>query len=318
MRGYLIQRLALVIPTMFGITLVLFMSVRFLPGDVVDQILGDYGAASKDTRKQLEEQYSLDKSIPQQYAEWIGDLGRGSFGTSIISGRPVGTELKQRLPRTLELGLFALLFSLVIAIPVGVLSAVRQNTVADYVARSLAIMLLAVPSFWLGLLAITYGFEWFGWTPPIRYSSFTSDPIANLKIIWVPAVILGASLSGTTMRLTRSAMLEVLREDYVRTAWAKGLGERTIIIRHVLRNALVPVITIVGLQVPVLVGGTVVLERIFSIPGMGSYLLTSLTSRDYPVVQGIVLISATVVVATNLAVDLAYSALDPRVRARFA
>jgi peptide/nickel transport system permease protein len=317
MRAYLLRRLALLLPTIVGITIILFMAVRFLPGDVVDQILGDYGAASQETRRQLEEQYSLNENIAQQYVEWVGKLLTGDFGTSIISGRPVSQELKHRMPTTMELGAMALFCSMLIALPIGVLSAVKQNHLSDYIARSFAILLLSVPSFWLALMAITYGFVWFDWTPPLRFSSLTADPAANLRILWVPAVILGAALSGTTMRLTRSAMLEVLREDYVRTARAKGLGERAVIIRHALRNAIVPVITIVGLQVPVLVGGTVILERIFSIPGMGSYLLNSLNQRDYPVVQSIVLISAIVVVGTNLIVDLAYSTLDPRIGAKY-
>jgi peptide/nickel transport system permease protein len=304
----------LILPTLFGVTVVLFMSVRFLPGDVVDQILGDYGAAAPEVRQQLEERYSLNDGMVQQYGDWIGELATGDFGTSILSGRPVGDELKNRLPATFELGLLALMVSLVIALPIGVLSALRQNTALDYVARTFAILLLAVPSFWLALLAITYGFIWFDWTPPLRYTKFWDDPIENLKIMWVPALILGGYLAGTTMRMTRSTMLEVLRQDYVRTAWSKGLKPRTVVVRHSLRNAIIPVITIVGLQVPLIVGGTVILERIFSIPGMGSYLLTALSHRDYPVVQAIVLISATVVLVTNLLVDLSYSWFDPRIR----
>ncbi|MBI2764793.1 MAG: ABC transporter permease [Chloroflexi bacterium] len=314
MNTYVAQRLLLIVPTMFGVTVVLFMAVRFLPGDVVDQILGDFGAASPETRRQLEERYSLNDSIPQQYVTWLGELARGDLGTSITSGRPVSSEVKRRLPATFELGSLAMVFSLVIALPIGIFSAVKQNTWIDYAGRSFAIVLLAVPSFWLGLLAITYGFIWFGWVPPLRYAQLWDDPVSNLKILWVPAAILGGFLAGTTMRLTRSAMLEVMHEDYVRTARAKGLRARVVVLRHALRNAILPVVTVVGLQVPVMVGGTVILEKIFSIPGMGSYLLTSLSQRDYPVVQAIVLFTATAIVITNLVVDLSYSVIDPRIR----
>jgi peptide/nickel transport system permease protein len=316
MNTYVAQRLLLILPTMFGVTVVLFMAVRFLPGDAVDQMLGDFGAASPELRRQLEERYSLNNSIPEQYADWIGELVTGDLGTSITSGRSVSSELQRRLPATFELGILAMIFSLMISLPIGIMSAVKQNSAVDYAARSFAIMLLAVPSFWLGLLAITYGFVWFGWAPPLRYAQIWEDPVTNIKILWVPALILGGLLSGTTMRIMRSTMLEVLREDYIRTARAKGLGPRLVVMRHAMRNAVLPVITVIGLQIPVVVGGTVILEKIFSIPGMGSYLLTSLSQRDYPVVQAIVLISATLIVITNLLVDLSYSIIDPRIRYR--
>lgn len=315
MQRYVVRRLLLIIPTMFGITMVIFMAVRFLPGDVIAGILGeDVGAAGPEVRARLEERYSLNDSIPQQYVQWLGELVRFDFGTSIISGRSVLEDLKSRLPVTAQLGLMALLISQMIALPVGVISAIRQKTPIDYVARSFAIGLLAVPSFWLALLAIIYGFRWFGWTPPLTYHQLWDDPVANLKTLWLPAIILGGALSGTVMRLTRSTMLEVLRQDYIRTAWAKGLRERVIIVRHSLRNALIPVITVIGLQVPLVIGGTVVLESIFSIPGMGRFMLDAIQDRDYPIVQGIVLLSATMVVMTNLVVDLTYSLLDPRIR----
>jgi peptide/nickel transport system permease protein len=228
----------------------------------------------------------------------------------------VSAEVRRRLPATVELGALALMCSLLIALPIGILSAVKQNTFLDYLGRSFAILQLSVPSFWVGLLAITYGFIWFGWTPPLRHQQIWEDPVENLKILWVPALILGGHLAGSTMRMTRSTMLEVLREDYVRTARAKGLRGRAVVLRHGLRNAVLPVITIIGIQVPVLVGGTVILERIFSIPGMGTYLITALNSRDYPVVQAIVLFSATIVILANLLVDLSYSFIDPRIKYR--
>jgi peptide/nickel transport system permease protein len=223
--------------------------------------------------------------------------------------------LQDRLPVTFELSILAIFFSLVIAIPVGIISAIRQDTAADYVARSFAISLLAVPGFWVGLLLITLASRYFTWgVPPESYTKFTADPIANLKHLFVPALILGAGLSGGVMRFTRSAMLEVLRQDYIRTAWAKGLRERVIIMRHAMRNALIPVVTVVGLQLPILVGGTVIIEQVYSIPGMGRYYVESVNTLDYPVIQAINVIVALVVVFANLAVDLLYSVLDPRIR----
>lgn len=314
MQAYLLRRIALVIPTLFGITVIIFMAVRFLPGDVVDQILGDYGAAAPETREQIRQLYGLDQNIAVQYVEWMGNLLRGDFGTSIVSGRSVGAEMQHRLEPTIQLGLMAMIASVIVAIPIGVLSAVRQGTWIDYVGRSVSILFLAVPSFWLALLVLMYGFTWFGWSPPITYQSFWDSPASNLNIMIAPALILGVNLAAITMRMTRSTMLEVLREDYIRTAWAKGLREQTVVMRHALRNAVIPVVTIIGIQVPVIVGGTVILERIFTIPGMGSYLLTSLSLRDYPVVQAIVLIASVAVVVTNIIVDISYSILDPRIR----
>lgn len=314
MQQYVLRRIALLVPTLFGITLVVFTAVRFLPGDVIDQMTGEHGSASPEVRAELEKQYRLSGSIPEQYASWLSDLVRGNFGTSITTGRPVSEDLKQRVPITFELGVMALIFSLLIAMPVGILSAVAQDSPWDYLARSLSIGFLAIPSFWMAMLVITYGFVWFGWTPPLNYRDLWESPWDNLEIMVAPALILGAGLSGTVMRMTRSMMLEVLRQDFTRTAKAKGLAPRTVILRHSLRNAILPVMTIIGLQVSVVVGGTVVLEQIFSIPGMGTLLLSAINARDYPVVQGIVLLSAVVVVSSNFVVDIAYTVVDPRVR----
>ncbi len=315
MQRYLLTRLAFVVPTVIGITMVVFISVRFLPGDVIAQLIGpDVQYVNPETRAAIERRYGLDKSILQQYLKWCDDLARGSLGRSLISGRPITWDLAGRIPVTFELSLLGLGISLMIALPIGVLAAIRRDTLIDYLARSLAILALAVPAFWLGLLAITYGFILFRWTPPLHYEPVWEHPAANLRIVWVPALILGTFLGSSVMRFTRTTMLEVLRQDYIRSARAKGLAETAVMVRHALRNALIPVITVIGLQVPLLVGGTVVLEQIFSIPGMGSYLLSSTQQRDYPVVQSIVLITAVVVVISNLVVDLAYAALDPRIR----
>ena len=305
----------LLIPTLLGVSVFVFMAVRFLPGDAIDQMFSDYiRSPDPEARAALEERFQLNRSIPLQYVEWVGGIVRGDLGDSFLTRRPVTSDLKNRLVVSLELGTMGMLFSVVIALPIGIVSAVRQDGWLDYVGRSFAITLLAVPSFWLALMALVYGLEWFGWVPPLQYRHIWDEPLTNLEILWMPAVILGGGLAGALMRFTRSAMLDVLRQDYVRTARAKGLSERNVLIRHALRNALLPVVTLLGLQVSVLVGGTVILERIFSIPGMGNYLLDSLSNRDYPPVQAIVLLSAAVVVTSNLVVDVLYAVIDPRIR----
>lgn len=314
MQRYFARRAILVLPTLLGLTLVVFLAVRLLPGDVIDQIVGESGTETPELRQAVEERYNLTGNVVLRYFDWLGGLVQGDLGKSIISDRPVTEHLRERMAVTIELGLLALIISQLIALPVGIISAIRQDTIVDHVARSFSILLLAVPSFWLGLLAITYGFAWFGWTPPLRYVDFREDPASNLRSLWVPALILGAALSGTVMRLTRSTVLEVLRQDYVRTAWSKGLQERQIIVRHVLRNAMIPVVTVIGLQIPIVVGGTVVLESIFGLPGLGTFLLDSVQRRDYPAIQGIVLLSGTLVIVTNLLVDFTYPILDPRMR----
>jgi peptide/nickel transport system permease protein len=315
MQRYILRRLLLIIPTLFGLTLIVFVLVRAVPGDVTDLIAGDFGASSPEVKQALLKEYSLDQNIARQYVLWMGDILRMDFGSSIISGRTVTSELKNRLPVTFELGLLAIFFSLIIALPIGIVSAIRQDTAADYIGRSFAIGMLAIPNFWVALLLITLAAQYFPWgVPPRSYIPFTEDPVGNLRMMAVPALILGSGLSGSVMRFTRSAMLETLRQDYIRTAWSKGLAERVIIVRHALRNALIPVITVVGLQLPIVVGGAVIIESIYSIPGIGRYYIASINQLDYPVIQGIVLIVAVVVVFANLLVDVTYSILDPRIR----
>jgi peptide/nickel transport system permease protein len=314
MRTYALRRVLLALPTLVAITLVVFGAVRFLPGNVLDSLLGvDAPSINAETRAEMAKRYGFDQNIATQYAVWISDLSHGNLGRSFISGRPVLTDLAPRIPVTVELSLLGIFISLLISLPVGVMAALKQNSVMDYVARSLSIASLSIPSFWLGLIVIVFGFILFRWTPPLQYIPPWQDLGANLKILWVPALILGTALSGITMRYTRTTMLDVLNLDFVRTGRAKGLPEGVVVRRHALPNALIPVVTVIGLQMPLLVGGTVVLEQIFSIPGMGSYLLNSIQQRDYPVVQAIVLMTAVVVVVTNVVVDLAYAVLDPRV-----
>jgi len=303
------------IPTLLGVTFVVFLIVRAVPGDVATLILGEFGAGNEEAKRAILKEYSLDQNILVQYVEWLGRLVRFDLGSSIVSGRTVQSELSNRLPVTFELGLMAIFFSLLIAIPVGVISAVRQDTAADYVGRSLAIGALAVPNFWIALVVISVASTSAQWAlPPKNYIPFTEDPIGNIRFLWFPALLLGTGLSGSVMRFTRSSMLEVLRQDYIRTAWSKGLRERSIIVRHAMRNALIPVVTVVGLQLPVLVGGTIIIESIYSIPGMGRYYISAIQTLDYPVIQAINIIVALVVVFANLGVDIMYSILDPRIR----
>jgi peptide/nickel transport system permease protein len=238
------------------------------------------------------------------------------MGKSLWQNTPVTEQILQRLPITFELGLLSLAVALSVAIPIGVYSAIRQDTAGDYITRSFSILMLAVPSFWLGTLVMVFPSIWWGWSPPIAFVPFSQDPWANLGQMIVPAIILGCSLSAITMRLTRTMMLEVLRQDYVRTAWAKGLSEGLVVWRHALRNALIPVVTLIGLQAPILIGGAVIMEQIFVIPGMGLLLLEAVSQRDYPIITGVFLVVGLAVMLINLIVDLSYGLLDPKVRYR--
>ena len=315
MQKYVIRRLALMVPTLFGLTMLVFAMVRLVPGDIVANIAGDFGATSPETRAAIMKDFSLDKNIPEQYVNWLGQVGQLNLGASLISGRSVQSELRSRLPVTMELGVLALVISVLMGLPIGVLSAVRQNSAADYAGRSLAIGLLAAPNFWIALVLIALAGRYFQWgVPPTTYVGIADDPLANLKLMIVPALILGGSSSGGVMRFTRTAMLEVLRQDYIRTARSKGLANRVVITRHAMKNALIPVVTVVGLSIPGIVGGSVIIETVYSIPGMGRYYVASINQLDFPVVQAINLVSALVVVFANLAVDITYSWLNPRIR----
>lgn len=313
MSKYVARRLALLVPTLLGVSVLVFVLVRLLPGDATTLQLQDARATASDEAA-LRHQLGLDQPIYVQYATWLGTLLHGDLGHSFKSRNPVTDELSGRIPVTLELGVLALLISAAIAIPIGVLSASRQDTWVDYVSRSAAIGLLAIPGFWLGTLVITLPSVWWQWTPPLRYTRLFDDPSRNLLNVIVPAVILGLGLAGGLMRLIRTQMLEVLRQDFMRTAAAKGLAEHSIVLRHGLKNAFIPAITAIGLQLSLLISGTVVLESIFVLPGMGRYLLESVQARDYPAIQALNLLFATVIVVANLLVDLLYGWLDPRVR----
>lgn len=312
MREYLIRRVLLLVITLIGVTVLVFAILRLVPGGVEAAVLGEQ--ASPEQFAQLHHQLGLDQPIAVQYGTWLSKVVRGDLGESLVSHRSIAGELAARLPITLELAGMSLVFSILLAIPIGLLAAMRQDTIADYTARSLAIALLSFPDFWIATLIISFGSRLFGYAPPLTYVSPMEDLGKNLQILVPPAIILGAAGAGTAMRLTRTQMLDVLRQDYIRTAWAKGLRERTLVLRHALRNAAIPIITIYGLQIPFLFGGTVILEQVFSVPGMGRYLVAAVNSRDFPVIQAVVLGIGAVVVISNLVVDLSYTVLDPRVR----
>ena len=318
MRAYIIRRLLLILPTLFILSILVFLSVRFIPGDVIDVMQGrlEYlGSTGWLDREALEQKLGLDVPAWVQYGRWMaGILRHGTLGNSLMGDWSVEEKIVGRLPVTLELGVMAIVIGLVIALPVGIYSAIRQDTAVDYLGRSIAILGLATPNFWLGIMVMIYPVIWWGWSPPMRLITFNEDPLGNLGMFLIPSLILGTYLAATTMRMTRTMMLEVLRQDYIRTAWSKGLKERVVVVRHAVKNAFIPVVTTIGLQVPILVGGAVIMENIFNLPGLGRLLLVALTERDYPVVSGINLFFGTAVMVINLLIDLIYAFLDPRVR----
>ena len=316
MRTYIIRRLLLLIPTLFIVTVIVFLLIRLIPGDLIGAMAEEMGpeVGLYMDRAAIERRLGLDVPIHVQYGRWIGDLLQGNLGTTLRGEEPVVEQILPRLPVTFELGVMAIVIGLLIALPVGIYSAIRQDTAADYAGRSVAIIGLATPNFWLGIMVMVYPAIWWGWSPPMEWVSFTEDPLGNLGVFFIPGLILGTASAAATMRMTRTMMLEVLRQDYIRTAWAKGLKERVVIMRHAVKNALIPVVTMIGLQLPILVGGSVIMENIFNLPGLGRLLLVALNNRDYPVVSGVNLFFATMVLGVNLLIDLIYPYLDPRVR----
>ena len=332
MRDYIIRRLLLIIPTLFILSILVFLSVRFIPGDVIDVLLmrteESFGSGDFD-REALERMLGLDVPAHVQYGRWIGVLPtpdwftgeshfngllQGTFGESIRGGWSIEERILGRLPVTFELGFLAIVIGLLIALPVGIYSAIRQDTATDYVGRTAAILGMATPNFWLAIMVMLYPASWWGWSPSAEYIPLVEDPLGNLGMFIIPSVILGTAMSAATMRLTRTMMLEVLRQDYIRTAWSKGLKERVVIMRHAVKNALIPIVTLIGMQLPMLVGGAVIMEEIVVLPGIGRLFLDALERRDYPVIQGVNLFLSTVVLLTILLTDMIYPYLDPRVR----
>ena len=333
MRAYVTRRLLLIIPTLFILTIIVFLSVRFIPGDAVEVMVAKMVFSYPDTaivdREAIRHVLGLDVPVHVQYGRWIGVLPtpdpitgetqfkgllQGSLGTALFGRWAVEERIIGRLPVTIQLGAMAIVIGLVIALPVGIYSAIRQDTAADYAGRSIAIIGMSIPNFWLALMVVIFPAIWWGYSPPLKLIPFTEDPLGNLRMFIIPSLILGTAGAASTMRMMRTMMLEVLRQDYIRTAWSKGLKERVVVLRHAIKNALIPVVTLIGMELPLLVAGSVIIENIFALPGIGRLFLTALGERDYPVVSGVNLFYAAVVMGNNLFIDMIYPYLDPRVR----
>ena len=314
MYKYVARRLLLAVPVLLLSSLIVFGLMRVMPGDALTALMAESGNVGDKELKKLRKDLGLDRPYHEQYLIWIWQMVSLNPGDSIFTNEPIPVALKKAVPVTLELATLAIILGLVIAIPVGVLSATRQDTTSDYVGRVVAVSGLSMPEFWPGTVVITFAAIWFHWIPPIGYVSLWDSPWKNLQQFLLPAAILGFRLSAATMRMTRSTVLEVLREDYVRTAWAKGLAGKIVVYKHALKNALIPVVTIVGGQLGTLLAGTVVVETIFALPGMGRLTVEAIWFRDYPVVQTNVMLVAATLVTLNLVVDLTYAWLDPRIR----
>ena len=314
MTEYIIRRLLSAIPSLVLVSIIIFSLVRLVPGDVVMARLAEGGYADEEQLAAMRADLGIDRPFVTQYIDWASKAIRGDFGESLWDSKPVLPTIAARMRVSIQIAIMAIVISVGIAIPMGVISAVKQDTVPDYAARLFAIIGLSMPDFWLAtmlLLALTL---WIGWLPEFGYFPLWEDPSRNLQALIFPALIVGYRLSATASRMTRSSMLEVLREDYVRTARSKGLQERTIIVRHALKNALIPVITIFGGLLSFMLGGLVVIETIFALPGMGRLALNAVLLRDYPVLQGTVMVMAVIFVTANLIVDLSYAVIDPRIR----
>ncbi len=314
MQQYVLRRLLSAVLVIFIVSILVFVFVNVLPGgDVIERRLGG-SLLTRDEIQAIREEEGLSRSLPTQYWDWVSGVVQGDFGTSDFNQIDVWDELQNRIPATLELGGFALILIVIIGVPSGIISAITRNSVTDYASRLWANVGLSVPDFFLGLIALLVLSKYLGWTPPIGYVKPWDDLGKNLEQIWLPALILGVRGAAASARMTRSAMLEVLGADYIRTARAKGLKEHVVVLRHAARNAMIPVVTIIGLQAGFVIAGAIVIEFVFNIPGMGLWLITSVSNRDFVVLQAIVLVFALSVTFANLVVDLSYTWLDPRIR----
>jgi peptide/nickel transport system permease protein len=315
MYRYMIKRMLLMIPTLFGVAVLVFVMLRVAPGDVVElKYAGSGTFAPREAIDRERAQLGLDKPLLQQFLVWTWGIVRFDFGNSMWTGRPVADEIKIRLELSLQLALMATLVAILIALPCGTIAALKQDTWIDYLVRVFSIGGLAMPSFWLGIVIILTFLIFFKWLPPLTFTSFWTDPWANLtQLIW-PALAVGYRYSAMATRMTRSAVLEVLREDYVRTARAKGLWERVVVVKHALRNALLPIVTVIGLEFAFLIGGLVVTEQVFNLNGIGMLFVESITRRDYTMTQALVLLVAFAFIFMNFLIDLFYAWLDPRIR----
>jgi peptide/nickel transport system permease protein len=329
MFAYTIRRLLLVIPTFMLVTILVFLSARFIPGDVIDMMLAQMntsGTAADMTRQNLEKALGLNVPVHLQYFRWLGlapqetggfhGLFQGNLGKSLWKNESVTKLLVERLPISVELGIIAMITAIIFSVPIGIYSAIRQDTWGDYTSRSLAIVFISVPSFWIGTLIFIYPPIWWGWSPSTVYIPITRDFSGNLAQFLIPGFITGMIMGGTLMRMIRTMMLETLRQDYIRTAWAKGLKEHMVIIRHAFKNALLPVVTMIGSMVPMVIVGSVIMEQIFALPGVGILTFQALSQRDYPMIQGINVILSLLILLTNIIVDLTYAWIDPRVQYR--
>ena len=301
------------IPTIVGISMVIFLMVRLMPGDIVDVLLGGDAVATEEQKQQVREQLGLTGSYPEQYWSWASGVVTGDFGESYRNTEPVADVLSRAVPITLELMILALLIATLIGVPLGVISAVRRDSVSDYGARVGGLVGISIPSFWLATLLLLFTSRVFGWVPPITYVKFFDDPLTNLSQFMLPAISISVFTLAIVMRMVRATMLEVLGQDYVRTARAKGVKHRIVVYRHALRNALIPVVTIIGFEIGILMGGAAIVEIIFGLPGVGYVLLNAIFNRDYPVVQGATLLIAVIFVVSNTVVDIVYGWLDPRI-----
>jgi len=313
MARYLVRRLLLAIPVLLAVSILIFGAVRVIPGDVCRLVLQS-PEVTQDQCDRVNKELGLDKPAPQQYLSWLGGVLQGDFGKSNLTRRPVFDEIRHRMNATLELTLLASAFALAVAIPMGVYAALKQDKLPDYASRLVTIGWLSMPSFWVGTMLITFPAKWWGYAPPAGFVQIWEDPLKNLEQVYLAAISLGLALSATLARLMRSSMLEVLRQDYIRTARSKGLRERVILSKHALKNAMLPVVTLFGLQLGFLLGGTVVLESIFALPGLGTLLLDSVIRKDFTQLQGLVLFFSVVIIIINIAVDLSYAWFDPRIR----
>ena len=313
MLGFVGRRFLLMIPTIIGISIIIFLMVRLMPGDIVDVLLGGDAVATQEQKDQVREQLGLTGSYPEQYWSWASGVLTGDFGESYRNTEPVADVLSRAVPITLELMILALLIATLIGVPLGVISAVRRDSVSDYASRVGGLVGISIPSFWLATLLLLLTSRVFGWVPPITYVPFFDDPLTNLTQFILPAISISVFTLAIVMRMVRATMLEVLSQDYVRTARAKGVQHRLVVYRHALRNALIPVVTIVGFEIGILMGGAAIVEIIFGLPGVGYVLLNAIFNRDYPVVQGATLLIAIIFVVSNTVVDIVYGWLDPRI-----
>lgn len=314
MGKYITKRVLLLIPTLLIVCIIVFTLMRMIPGSAVDMIVYRLGQAGQQVSvADVEAKLGMDKPAIQQFFTWFIGIFRGDFGTSLFQNESVLTMIGRQLQATLELALLTLILTNIISIPLGLYCAARQDSISDYTIRSISIVLMALPVFWIATLVLIYPALWWQYAPPAQYVSFFTDPIQNLKMFLIPSLLGALSQTGNQLRTVRTVTLETMRQDYIRTAWSKGVGEKRIMFRYAFRNAMIPVITVIGASIPGLIGGSVILENMFNIPGIGAQLVTSLDNRDYPVVQGCVLIFAIIVMIVNLVVDISYKWIDPRV-----